>query len=306
MASPQLRRAILGLLTVLLAAGAADRAAAQTTLRYKFKKGEKLNYVLEQKAGMSMNFMGQDIQIDFGSTMDMSWDVKDVDADGKAKMVQKFDRIRFTMDGGPTGKIEYDSKDGKEPEGLAGKMMAPMFKALAGAEVSLTLDPQGKATDVKVPEKVIKALKNVPGGGGLGEMFSEDGLKHMFDQVGLVVPKEAISKGKSWNQSAETKTPAGKMKIEVVNTLEEPVKRDGKDLEHVAMKPKISMDPDPDAPIKIALKSQDAKGSAYFDVTAGRLVETNTTQNLEMNVSVAGQEITQKMKTTASLKLVTK
>jgi hypothetical protein len=305
MASSQMRRAGLCLLTVLLAAGAADRAAAQTTLRYKFKKGEKLNYVMEQKMNMAMTVMGNDINMDMGQTIDMIWDIKDVDADGRAKMIQKIDRIRFKMGGGQVGNVEFDSKEDKEPEGPVAKALAPIFKALAGAEIGLSMDAQGKVSDVTVPENVTKALKG-PAAAGLGEMFSEDGLKHMMDQSGLVVPKDAISKGKTWDQGMEMKSPIGKMKIEIANTFDGQVKRDGKELERVAMKPKITIEAGEDAKIQVKLKSQDSKGSAYFDNTAGRLVETNLVQNMEMAVSLAGQELTQKLKQTVSLKLVTK
>src|SRR5258708_40184450 len=114
---------MLGLLAVLLLAGAAERASAQTTLRYKFKKGEKLNYVMDQKVTMSMSVMRKDIDVEVGQTIDMTWNIKDVDSAGKAKVTQKFDRLRFNMSGGPIGKVEYDSKDGKEPDG-------PMIKLI--------------------------------------------------------------------------------------------------------------------------------------------------------------------------------
>src|SRR6516165_10592075 len=73
MVSSHLPRTALGLLALLLAGAAAEPAAAQTTLRYKFKKGEKLNYVMEQKMKMAMNLAGQDIETEMGQTIDMSW-----------------------------------------------------------------------------------------------------------------------------------------------------------------------------------------------------------------------------------------
>jgi hypothetical protein len=302
----RVRRAGLGLLAVIIVACAADPAAAQTTLRYKFKKAEKLNYALEQKMTMSMNVMGMDVNVNMSQNMDMLWNILDVDADGKAKMTQTISRIRFTMDGGPTGKIEFDSKENKDPEGPVGKIMAPIFKALAGAEISLSMDSQGKISDVKVPDKITKATKSVPGGGGLGDMFSEEGIKQMIDQSGLIVPKEAVAKGKSWEQKFEMKSPLGVMKVDNAYTYEGPAKRDNKEVERVGMKPKLAIEPNKDSPAKITLKSQDAKGAALFDNDAGRLVETNMTQNLEMQISIGGMDIAQKLKQTMTMKLVDK
>ena len=309
MFSSHLRRAGLGLLAVLLIACGADRATAQTTLRYKFTKGEKLKYEMEQKMVMAMSLGGMDINMDLGQTIDMTWNILDVDADGKAKMTQTISRIRFKMDGGAAGKLDYDSKDDKDVEGPLGKFMMPILKALAGAEIGLTMDPQGKISDVKVPEKLTKAAKNLPGGlagAGLGDMLSEEGLKQMMDQSGLRLPKEAVAKGKSWDQKMEMKMPMGKMKVETTNTYEGPVKRDGKELERVAMKPKVTIEADPASPAKITLKSQDAKGSAHFDNAAGRLISTNLTQDMEMVIGVGGQEVTQKLKQTVAMKLLEK
>jgi len=307
--SPRVLRLVgLAVLAVLAITCTADRAGAQTTLRYKFKKGEKLNYAMEQKMVMSMSVMGRDVNLDMGQTIDMVWNVLDVDADGKAKMTQTISRIRFTMDG-PTGKVEFDSKEGKEPDDPVGKLMAPIFKALAGAEIGLTMDPLGKISDIKVPEKLVKAAKNLPpglAGAGLGDMLSEEGLKQITDQSGLRLPQDAVTKGKSWEQQLEMKMPMGKMKVVTTNTYEGSVKRDGKEVERVGMKPKLTLDPDPASPAKITLKSQDAKGSAYFDNAAGRLVGTNLSQDMEMVISAMGQEITQKLKQTVSMKLVDK
>jgi hypothetical protein len=306
MSLSRIRLASVGLLAAVMLLVNAAPAPAQATLRYKFKKGDKLNYVMEQKIAMTMSVAGKDIAMDMAQTIDTTWSVASVDEDGKAKMTQTITRVRFTMDG-PTGKVDYDSKEGKEPEGLIGKMIGPIFSALAGADIDLSMDATGKVSDVKVPDKLSKAVKNLPGGGaGLGEMFSEDGLKQVIDQSGLVLPKEPVAKGKSWEQKVEFKSAGGKMNVVSTNTYEGAVKKDGKELERVSLKPVMTLTPDPDAQAKITLKSQEAKGTAYFDNAAGRLVESNMTQNMEMQTSVMGMEFGQKLKQTVTMKLVDK
>jgi len=303
------RRACLGLLAVVIVACGADRAAAQTTLRYKFKKGDKLNYEMEQKMTMTMSIMGRDINTDVNQLVNMTWTVNDVDADGKAKMTQTIARIRHNMDGGPVGKFEYDSKDDKEGEGPLGKILTPILRALAGAEINLVMDPQGKISDIKLPEKLAKIAKNLPpaaAAGGAGEMLSEEGLKQMMDQGGLRLPKEAVAKGKTWDQQFEMKSAIGKVKAESVNTYEGPAERDGKKLERVAMKPKLTFEVDENSPAKITVKSQDAKGTAYFDNAAGKLVSTSMNQDLELAISGGGQEFTGKLKQSVSMKLLDK
>jgi len=294
----------LGVLAVVLLAAGSFPAQAQTTLRYKFKEGEKLNYVMEQKMTMQMNVMGQDVEMNMTQTIDLTWQIQSVDKDGRAKLTQKFDRVRFKMEGGQVGKVEYDSMDGKEPEGPIGKAIGPIFGALAGSEIGMTMDARGQIADVKIPDKFSDALKNAgAGAAGLGEMFSEDGMKRMMSQGGLVVPAEAVTKGKTWNQNVDMKMPIGKMKVDTTYTYDGQTTKGNKKLEQVPFKAKVTLEPSDNAALTVKLKEQSAKGSAQFDADAGRLVETSMTQEMEMEIGAGGQNITQKIKQEVTMKL---
>ena len=244
----------------LLALGvlcSSSQAKAQTLLRYKFKPGDKLRYQMEQKMNMVMTVMGNNVTMDMTQTVDMTWDIKSVDQDGKAKMTQKFDRMRFTMSGPPpVGKVEYDSKEGKLPEGLIGQSIGPILEAMAGAEFSAVMDARGRVSDVKAPEKVTEALKKLAGGAGMGEMFSEENMKHMISQSGIALPEEAVAKGKSWEQKVDMKMPFGKMDVRNTFTYEGPTTREGAKLEQIAIKPKATLESDPNAAIKMKLNSK--------------------------------------------------
>jgi hypothetical protein len=288
-----------------LAALGADTATtfAQTTLRYQFKAGNRIPYVLEQKIKMTINAQGNEVQMNIAQNVEITWNIASVDSDGKAKMTQKIGRIRFSMDGLPTGKIEFDSKDGKEPEGPVGKILAPLLKSMAGAEISLTMDPQGRSSDVKVPKELVDAVKNSPAAAQLGEMFSEEGFKRLAGQGGLVLSAEPVNKGSSWDQKIEMKLPVGKMTVDNKLTYEGPVERDGKTVQKVALHPVLTLEGGPNAPATIKLKDQNSKGNAFFDNAAGRLLETDLTQNMDMEVNAGGQTVTQKMEQTVTLKL---
>jgi Family of unknown function (DUF6263) len=303
MLSNQSKIVWLGLVALLAAGGNQSAAQAQVTLRYKFKEGEKLHYNLEQKMKMEMNVAGQNVDMNMNQTVDMTWNVLSVDKDGKAKMTQSIDRIKFVMDG-PMGKTEFDSKDSKEPEGAIGQAIGPIFKALAGAEFSLTMDAQGKTSDVKLPQKLQDALEKLPQGGT--QMFSEDTFKQMANQGGLVLPAEAVSKMKSWDQTVDANVGFGKMKVANKYTYVGPTNRNGREVEQISMKPKLTMEPSDNAAFTMKLKDQEAKGSAYFDKEAGRLVETNLTQTMDMEVSANGMNINQKIEQTVTMKLVDK
>jgi len=210
--------------------------------------------------------------------------------------------MHFVMDT-PQGKVEYDTKEGKEPEGPIGKMLVPILKSMAGAEFTLTMDARGKLSNVKVPQKVLDATKSIPGVPGMGGMFNEDSLKQMTSQASLVLPAEPATKGTTWNQKVETKMPFGTMKVDNECSFVGAVTRDGKQLQEISLKPKMTMEPAPNAPASIKIKDQDAQGKALFDNEAGHLTETNLKQNMTMEIGAGNMNFTQKIEQNVLMKL---
>jgi len=278
----------------------AAHAQAQTTLRYKFKEADKLAYVMEQKMEMKMTVAGNDITTTMNQTMDMTWKVTAVDKDGTAKITQTIDRVRVTIDG-PQGKTTFDSKEDKDPEDAVGKAIAPIFRAMAGSDFTLTMSSLGEPGDVVVPKKILDAIKNA---GPAGGSMSGDTLKQIASQAGLVVSKDAVKKGDSWNRKIEVKMdPIGKTVADIKATDEGEVTRDAKKLEKIALKPTLTLEAAPNAAAKLTLKKQDAKGTALFDNDKGQLVETALDQSIEMEVSQGGQTLTMQMKQFVGMKL---
>ena len=79
---------------------------AQTTLRYKFKEGDKFAYALDQKMKMSTNVMGKDIELNMGQAMEMSWQVLSLKSNGDAAVKLNFTAMKMTMDGpGPRSRL---------------------------------------------------------------------------------------------------------------------------------------------------------------------------------------------------------
>ena len=277
-------------------------ADAQTTLRYRFKEGETLKYVRDQKMTMTRNVMGKDLETTVEQASDLTWTVRSVDAQGTAKIAIKFGRNKMTMNT-PMGKIEVDSNSTEEPDDEAGKIFYKVIKGLSGLEVSGAISPTGEYSDIKVPEKALQDLQNIPGAENFGDMFTPDGLQRMLSQSGIVVPKEPVSKGTLWKGKSELKLPFGKMLVEAEYTYAGAVEKDGRSLEKITLKPKATIAPNPNAPFTIKLKSHEAAGTALFDNNAGRLLEVTERQTTEMDVESMGVAISQKMVQTMTMKL---
>ncbi len=274
---------------------------AQTTLRFKFKDGDKLAYVLDQKMKMSTNVGGKDIQMHMDQSMTMDWQVLKVDSSGNAQVKMDFTGVKMVMDG-PMGKVVVDSKDAKQPDDPVGKILAQVVSTIAGMQMTFTIDPTGHIKDVKVPDAVKTKLKNMPGAQAMGDLFSDEGLKKMA-QGGVVLPTEAVTKGKMWTQKADMKLPVGEIKGDIQFTYDGPVDKDGKKLEKIALKPNIKMEAGPNAPFQMKMKDQTGEGYVYFDNAAGRLAEVTSNQKMEMTIDANNMTILQKIDQSTTMKL---
>ena len=296
-------RTRFALVVAALLSFATSAAFGQTTLAYKFKKGDALKYSLSTEQKQSAKIAGMDFKTTMTQGMDMTWTVKDVQG-GKADMVQSIDQMRQKMDMPGGQGFEFDSKKGKKPEGQIGELVGPLFTAMVGAEFTCKMDPQGETSEAKVSEKLMEAIKANPALAQMGPMFSEEGLRNMMQQSALSLPKEAVSKGKTWNKKVEMKMPFGVMTIDTTYTYQGPETRNNAQLEKIDAKSTISLEPAADAAVALKIKSSDVKGTMYFDNKAGRLIETSQTQKMVLETSVGGQTFDSTQDQTTTLKLV--
>jgi hypothetical protein len=274
------------MLVGLVAALHAAPAQAQTTLRYTFKKGEKFHCVDEMKTESQMTLGGNDFTTKSSHIFDMTWKVIGVGSDGKAKVAQTLDRIRWVQEG-PQGTFEFDSKKAEEPTDSFGKVMVPLFKAMVGAELQVAMTPQGEVSDVQLPQKVVDALKNMPGG-----KLVQETLKDFTGPGGLRLSKDPVKPGASWNTNVKMKmAPVGELVMDTKYTYDGKGEGDRKNLERITLQPTLAADVAPGSPDKVKFTKQEGKGSAYFDNKKGRLVETSLVLKMELEVSSEGQTV---------------
>lgn len=291
-----------GMAGVLVLAGLGGSTASAAALRWKFQPGETLHYIMDQNAITSFKGGAQDIKTTTTQKIDMDWVVKEVGADGVASLTQTITRVRTKIES-PFATFEYDSKAGKDPEGPVAAGLLPMLKALVGAEFSFKMSPQGELTDVKVPEGLIKALRQAGPAGGSG-MFSEDGMKNMVAESSLALPREDLEKGKSWTRHTKIPMPQiGEMLIDKTYSYEGPDPSAGKDIVRIDLATKLDVHPMPGNNINVEVKTQEGKGSFFFDNAAGRVSDSRVSEKVEMVFKLQNNEFTQGNETTTSMKL---
>jgi hypothetical protein len=283
-------------LAMLLATTATSRA--QTTLRYKFKKGDKLQYVLEQKMVTKLSTKTFNAESTANQTIDMTWTVKNADAD-KATVAVKFERLRFLL-ADAKEKVTFDSKEGKELEGKVGKAVGPALKATAALEFDMVVDKRGKVEGVKLSEKSAEAVKGLAGTPG-SEALAPEELQRTMNQALMPFPAEAIKPGATWKQTLTNKAGFGTVKIDQALEFKGLKERGGKMLAEIAIKPTLSVEAA--EKVTVTVKQQQGEGNAYFDPEAGRLNEARASQSVTVNVGFSGQEVSYEMRQSVSMKL---
>jgi hypothetical protein len=283
-------------------ASALGTAEAQTLLRWKLQPDQTLRYLIRQDMASNFELGGKPARMAVAQLLDVRWKVESVDADGAASFSQTIDRIRVKLEQTDQQAVEYDSASKEELQGAA-KMLGSFFGLLVDRSIMTKVSSQGEVLDFHFPADVLEKLKQLPGGGQLGTLLSEQGLKQMLDVMAL--PAEAVTPGKTWKRHSELNPPnLGKEDIDMSYTYTGPQTKDGRELEKLDLTVVMKFTPDAKQQILAEIKEQDTTGSIYFDNVAGYLVQSEATSKLQMHFSMQGNKFNQAMEIESRMNLV--
>jgi len=272
-------------------------AQAQETLSWKFTAGETLKYVVTQSTDMQMSVAGQKQSLTMSQTMDMSWKIQDVAANGDVTMNQAIERVQVSSDGGLIGGFKYDSSDSTPPESAIAKTMADVFNKIINENFAVTMKPTGQIASVDVPEALVKALAS---GGGTSVM-NEETLKQIMTQSAVTLPEKAVKKGDSWENNQNVDLQFGVMTIKSVLTYTGNDSSTG--LAQITMKPTISIKSKEGQPQQVTLKKSEGGGKVSFDATTGRIARSDMDLTMEISIRQFGQQVEQTVKQKTSMVL---
>ncbi|HTM53543.1 MAG TPA: DUF6263 family protein [Pirellulales bacterium] len=299
---------LFSLALALLAVGAS--ALAESELRWKFKPGEKLQYVIERSAEGKVNLTGAEFAFKMGMTFDTTWNVKAVAADGTADLEQTVDRIQIGMSSPLAGSVNFDSKSTEKPDaGPVWTLLEPVVSGMLGQTIKIKVTPQGKVTDIQLPDKLTESFakqrvgQNRQAGLGVGgNAFTEKGVKELITRSVQLLPEKS---DKSWSQSFENVMPGvGTQTTELKFSRSGDESVDGKKLEKIAQVTELTFEPAADARAELEITGQEGSGTIYFDAAAGHTIKSSGKQTTSMELS-GPQELTQEISETSSMRLGT-
>ncbi|MFK7819044.1 MAG: DUF6263 family protein [Planctomycetaceae bacterium] len=278
---------------------ASDTAAfsQQQELKWKFRPGQRLDYVVQQEMKMSMDYNGRAIGSTMKQTIDTQWLVNRINANGNAEIVQNIKRIRIVMMQGDQVQVEFDSAS--KDKTAAGTPMAQIFGELIKAQIQTIMLPTGKIVQTNVPPKLLETLKTAPGVGQAG--FSEESLKQMFNQSGVIMPQTPVGVGSKWTSKNEVQTPTGQMIFN--STLEFRGMQDyqNRKFARIDLTPSVRMVVDPNSPVKVQVKNTTGKGAVLFDHVGGFIERTKLNSKMVLTVTQAGESIDQTIDQTVTM-----
>ena len=285
---------IVAALTLIIAGNPVEAAK---TLTYKFKKGDKFTYKMDQAIDMKMNVVGQDVNMKMNQKIEMKQTVLGVDSDGVAELSMKISRIVMDMQGPPGTSMKFDSASKKKPEGPLAEI-GPLFKALQEVEFKARFAANGKYNDVQIPKDFFKKLGGTQAGALMQGFFNEDSFKQMVSQGATIFPP-SVDKGDTWTNTFDQANPLGKQVVETTYTYAGEETDSGKVLDRIDLVLKMNFGKIENpalAGAEIKVKKQDSKGSMFFDNVRGQMARTVIDQNMEMEITVGDNAITQLMK----------
>lgn len=276
--------------SLMHSSSAADDAV---TLAWKFKKGEKLHYVIQQNSINDGKFGGQSIKSETKQTLNMEWNVDEVDDDGTAEMTQTITRARLKVTAPGLPAVDYDSASEEAPKGLAAQFAAA-FKALVGKKVKLKMSPQGTISDVKIPEGLADELKKA-GGPGPAAAFDEESFKQMTGNSTLQFADHPVKKGDTWQHKTTMSNAqlGAKQTTEITYTYQGTEKKDGKQIDNIEMTMKAAIAPPGAGGPQIEIKDQQSSGTIEFDHKAGRVIKSQANGKMTMAINIMGTKIDQ-------------
>lgn len=293
----QISRSVIWTLVGVALVGGSIRSsvAAGELLRWKFKAGDDLHYRMVQDTQIRTVAAAKTGKTSIAQTIDMTWKVTSVDADGVAEMTQTIDRMRMKATS-PEGVMEADSASDQLRGGLA-QNMTPVFKALINAPFKLKMAPDGRISDVEVPARAIDALKENP---SLGALLNAESLKQMTTQASIPLPKEPVDAGAKWTDEKDL---AG-VKLLMTYTYTGPADHAGRQLQRIATKADLEMSFPENEGVTAEMEEGELTGQMFFDVAVGQLIESEAKQKMVISIVGMGQSLRQEIQSLVNMRLV--
>lgn len=243
---------------------------AQEPLVWKLTEGQRLRYDVTKTVALSLP--DGETKFNLRQQFELTWTVQAVgengtdengtDESGIAEIEQSIGRVQLSLDD-PLGKLEFDSAEDEEPGGIAA-LAGQLFRVLRDHPLRFKLAPNGKISELAIPEEILETVKNSSFEAPLTEFASESGIRRLLLLGVPEFPAEAVSVGETWSGTAEPL-----IQSQVVELTYKYEGENDASLSRISSTRKVSMtDPPAD---QASIVDQSNSGEILFDAERGVL-----------------------------------
>ncbi len=291
-----IRNLILVVLAVVASAMLPTSGLAQTgqtSLRWQFPVGRKLEIEMTQLMKNSQNMEGQEMATAMSTTNFMTWEVESFDqSSGIATIKSEIDRMKMSMNS-PNGEFEVDSDLEEELEGMA-KVVGEKLVTMVGKPFAQTMDVRGEVLAVDFPVEFNQAAM----------VMGRDAMEKLIKNASPMFPRNSIAVGHSWTEEATTPMPGGigMMQREVSYTYKGPKTVESKQLELIDIDMTVTFKTPENSQASVEITDQSTEGKMYFDAANGHVTSMKVEQVMKMDISDGDQKVNQTIENTTEAK----
>jgi hypothetical protein len=265
-------------------------ASAQINLSLNVDKGKKYEYRMEMSMTTTTTVNGQKISGETTVTTTYDMDVLDKT---KEIILVKYTYKDFAMNiSSMMMKMSYDSKQTTEPTSEMDKMLANTFKGLINKSFDIKFTPEGKVISATGMNEIVKGIEQSDNDAktkqmvaGLKQQFSDETMKHTFEQSFNIYPGKPIKVGDSWNINQSLNISGAQTGIDTKYTL----KSASNNLAKIDINSDISMDLSSIGVVRNVTGTM--TGNIDVDVDTGLPVIGNAIQDIKGNVEANGMNM---------------
>lgn len=191
------------LLTAFLCAGML--AQAQIELSFNPTKDKAYVYRIKTEQSIKQSVMGNDVPVSTVSDMLIEMKSKGKN-NNEVSMAFFYKEIAMTVSS-PMMNIKYDSKNTVENKSEVEEIIAQIFSSFIGKPMNIIFALDGSVKSISGLDAITSEIKKNTNSGnavnqqmlsGVLQMFNEDALKQMFEQLFRMYPGKKVITGDSW------------------------------------------------------------------------------------------------------------
>jgi hypothetical protein len=211
-------RPIAAMLLMFSALATASAGVLQeTTLRYRWTKGETVRYRFTQNtvnvisglpAGMP------EMKVDLASTQVLRAQIEETGQEGPTTIRQVLESVQLDMNT-PAGKMSFDSARPASDGPPESAILAKVLSATVEEPYTIVLSPWGTVEKLEGIDRLTEKIsKNLPSGpasemvaGMLNSMLSDEGFREIVGQTFPELPERGVKPGETWSTQRTMKNP---------------------------------------------------------------------------------------------------